>query len=139
MSSCGSSTYDYVLSAIKYSKFEAAKKLCDILFFKDKRKFTYFYGIVNLSLNNEILVKAILLNGTFLDILNEEFKSQPQIETELCFDPSALETNLDFCCEKLRNEIINPKSNIRKVFEGNCKNAYFHVIKFYRFDCNFTI
>lgn len=117
MLSCDSC--DYVLSAIKYSKFDIAKKLCQVLFFKDKGKFIYFYGIVNLALNNEALVKTMLLNGDFIDIFNEELKGQPHFPQQLCLDPSEWETSFSNCFKQLRNEIIKPKSNIRTIIEGN--------------------
>ena len=118
MSSSCDANFDYVLSAIKYSKFDSAKKLCDILSFKNKKKLSYLYGIVNLARNNEILAKNIVLNGTFLETLAEESRSRPLIGPELCFDPSSWATDFALCAQKLKNEIIIPNSNIRKIIEG---------------------
>ena len=117
MSSCDLNC-DYVLSAIKYSKFDSAKKLCDILSIRNNKKFTYFYGIVNLALDNEILSKNIVLNGTFLEIFTEHFKNRQPFELEKYFETSNWEADFAFCARKLKNEIINPNSEIRKIIEG---------------------
>lgn len=126
MSSCDSNC-DLILSAIKYSKFDSAKKLCDILSFKNKHAFSYFYGIVNLALSHETVAKNIILKSTFLETFTEELKSQLVSGSELCFEPSSWELDFNLCAQNLRKEIINPNSVIRQLIESNYKiQIYFN-------------
>lgn len=124
MSSSCDSNCDLVLSAIKYSKFESAKKLCDILSFKNKHYFSYFYSIVNIALCNDNAAKNIVLESTFLESFAEELKGS---ESELLFDSSSWELDFALCAQNLRKEIINPNSDIRKSIESNyIRKNYFN-------------
>lgn len=64
MDSCDLAS-DFILSAISASKFENAKKLCEIFNIKDKNIFAYLYGISNIALKNYHLVKVVCSSNAF--------------------------------------------------------------------------
>lgn len=65
MDSCDDFACDFILSAIGGSKFENAKKLCEIFNIKDKNIFAYLYGISNIALKNYHLVRAVCSSNAF--------------------------------------------------------------------------
>lgn len=127
MSLCDLAT-DFVLSAIKYSNFSLAKKLCEIYFFQDRIKFTYLYGIINLALDNKIIIKNIILKSNFLEFLTVELRNHSQFFSELLqLDSSIWEFKFDKCTQLLKREIINSSSKLRKILAGNNKKSLFFI------------
>ena len=104
---------DFVLSALKLSKYDTAKKLCEILLIRDKNKFAFLYGIVNIALKNYHITRTVCSSNSFKVGLINALESRN-------WDGLSLETlNSEEIIEKIQYEIKNESNLLLKIFSGN--------------------
>lgn len=112
MSSSCDHAYDLVLSAIHFSQFNTAKKLCEIFFFKNKNNFSFLYALTNSALKNDTIVKNIISTITF----SEGLKRHDELAKISFYNLPAYDSKLDQdgLIQLLHNDITNENSQIRK-------------------------
>lgn len=109
---------DFILSAISASKFENAKKLCEILNIKDKNMFAYLYGISNIALKNYHLTRTVCSSNAFKLGLNNALAQGDNcwIEGSQC---------QDLVIKDLEDLIKDESYSLRKIFSGNNSKPIF--------------
>lgn len=105
--------YDCILSAISLSKFDAAKRLCEILLIKDRNKFAFLYGFLNIALNNFQLTKTICSSNAFLMGLNSAFGQAQKLLNHI--DEAQ---DSEKVIQIIRDEFINSSSQLKKIIIG---------------------
>jgi hypothetical protein len=109
MNSC-----DFVLTAIKLSKYDIAKKLCEILFIADKNKFALLYGLVNIALKNFYIARTVCESNSFKLGLVSALQSQNWYGNLV----EVLDS--DEIIKKIQSEIDNESNLMQRLFSGNC-------------------
>lgn len=118
MNSCGFAC-DFVLSALRLSKYDTAKKLCEILLITDRNKFAFLYGIVNIALKNYHITRTVCSSNFFKVGLISALESEN-------WDGLSLETlSSEEIIEKIQNEIQNESNLLLKIFSGK----YFQIVE----------
>lgn len=111
MDSC-SFACDFVLSALRLSKYDIAKKLCEILLITDRNKFALLYGIVNIALKNYPIARTVCCSNSFMVGLTSALESQN-------WDGLSLETmNSEEIITKMEYEIKFESNLLLKMFSG---------------------
>lgn len=118
MSSCDLAA-DCILSAIQLSKYDKAKRLCEIFYFENKSKFAFIYGITNFLLDNEPISKLVVSS----DMFAEGFTKELGLMSEDCWAKALLKMDVssqnsyEGFVNSFKAEICNRKSDInRKLF-----------------------
>lgn len=110
---------DFIVSAVLSSKFDSAKKLCEMFFFENKSLFSFLYGLANLTLKNNCVMKNIIASIAFL----EGFRQQEHIAHDLGLHIPSNDLNLildqDAFIQRLKIEILDDDSQLRKFLFGN--------------------
>ena len=109
---------DFVLSALISSKFESAKKLCEIFFFENKQEFSFLYALVNSALRNNAVTANIVASSSFSEGLLQQFKLAQEYGFESF--PFAKRDQEAFI-EGLTDQIINENSQLRKFLASKYK------------------
>lgn len=109
---------DLVLSAIKLSKYDAAKKLCEIFLITDKNKFAFLYGFVNIALKNYHIARATCASDSFkfglVNALGDQNWNGLSVET---MDSEEIIRNTQY-------EIKNDSVLLQKIFSGNLSQVF---------------
>ena len=71
-----SDSCDFVMSAINLSKYDNAKKLCEILLITDKSNFSLLYGLINIALKNYNIARNVCSTNSFKLGLMSALESQ---------------------------------------------------------------
>lgn len=110
---------DFVLSAIKLSRYDTAKKLCEILLITDKNKFSFLYGVVNIALKNYHIARTTCSSDSFKFGLASVLENQN-------WDGLPVETlDSEEIIKKIQYEIKKEDSILlQKIFSGNLSQVF---------------